>query len=157
MGLTKILSDQTGSGKSKMAACGPKVHTKQRIPERAHMIITTFQRRYLCFRGCATQLDQCKHCRVSGRVRNRRWRPVTGRAHKTTCISACTHDGIQNPTATPMLSRSRIMTALVRILSYVRVSGISKKTAYNRKCLPESSWIRLSLWFFFCWRTRICR
>jgi len=28
------------------------------------------------------------------------------------------------------------MTALVLILSYVRVSGISKMTAYNRICLP---------------------
>jgi len=27
------------------------------------------------------------------------------------------------------------MTALMRILSYIRLSGISKRAAYNRKCL----------------------
>jgi len=46
-------------------------------------------------------------------------------------VSACIHDTNEIPTATPTLSRSCIMTALVRILSYVRVSSISKMAAYN--------------------------
>jgi len=37
-----------------------------------------------------------------------------------------------------MISWSGIMTALVRILSYVRVSDISKMAAYNRKCLRNN-------------------
>jgi len=48
----------------------------------------------------------------------------------------CIHDSNEIPTAIPILSRSCIMTALVQILSYVRVSSISKIVAYNRKCLP---------------------
>jgi len=38
--------------------------------------------------------------------------------------SAAMRDSIKIPTAIPMFLRSSNMTALVRILSYVRVSGI---------------------------------
>jgi len=34
-----------------------------------------------------------------------------------------------------------IMTALMRILSYVRVSGLSKMAAYNRKCLRNNVYL----------------
>jgi len=70
---------------------------------------------------------------MSGWVRNQRWRPGTGSRYELTYISACMRDGNEIPTATPMCFRSCNMTALVQILSYVRVSGISKMAAYNRK------------------------
>jgi len=44
-------------------------------------IATKLQRLYLCFRCQATRLDCSKHCRVSGWVRNQRWRIVTGSAY----------------------------------------------------------------------------
>jgi len=50
-------------------------------------------------------------------------------------ISACIHDSNKIPTSRLMLSRSGIMTELVRILSNVRVSGMSKMAAYIRKCI----------------------
>jgi len=39
--------------------------------------------------------------------------------------------------------------------SRVNGNGQFKMAAINRKW--KSSWKWLSLWFFFCWRTRICR
>jgi len=87
------------------------------------------------------QHDWSKHCRLSRWVRNKRWRLVTSSGFEITCISACIHDSNGIPTAILMFSRSGIMTALVRILSFVRVSGISKVAAYNRKCLRNNVYL----------------
>jgi len=66
---------------------------------------------------------------------------VTGSGYEITYISVCIHDSNEIPTTIPMLSRSSIMMALVRILSYVMVSGISKIAAYNRKCLRNNVYL----------------
>jgi len=87
------------------------------------MIATKFLRLYLCFLCRATRLHWSKHCRVSGWVRNQRWRPVTGSGYGITLIQ----------TTMSMLLRSSNMIELVRILSYVRMSGISKMATCNRK------------------------
>jgi len=58
---TGVLDDETGSGKSNMAACKQEVHISQRVD----VIETKFQRVYLCFRGQAIQRDQRK-CHTSG-------------------------------------------------------------------------------------------
>jgi len=42
-----------------------------------------------------------------------------------------------------MLSRTGIMTALVRMVSYVMVIGISKMVAYSRKCITNNVYLSL--------------
>jgi len=82
--------------------------------------------------------DWSKHCRLSGWVRNQRWRPGTGSAYEIMC-SAAMQDDNTIPTAILMFLRSSNMTALiVRILSYVRVSGISKMAACNRNWINST-------------------
>jgi len=101
---------------------------------------------YLCFRCQATGLDCSKHCCVSGWVRNQRWRPVTGSEYGITFISACIHDSNEIPRAILMFSKSGITTAttaLVRILSYVSVNGISKMADNNRICLRNNVYLVL--------------
>jgi len=49
-------------------------------------------------------------------------------------------------TAIPMFLRSSNMTALVRILSYVWVSGISKMVAYNRKWIYNTYLPQILTW-----------
>jgi len=66
-------------------------------------------------------------------VRNQRWPPGTGSRYEITCSSACVRDSNEIPTATPMFSKASNVTALVQILSYFRVNGISK--ACNRKLI----------------------
>jgi len=61
--------------------------------------------------------------------------PGTRSRSEITYISAGTNDNNKIPTALPMVLRLSNMTALVRILSYVRVSGISKMAVCNRKCI----------------------
>jgi len=77
-------------------------HISQLVCEMA----TKFQRLYLFFRCQATRMDCSKHCRVSGWVRNQRWRPITGSDCGTTYISACMLDSNDIPTAIPMFSMS---------------------------------------------------
>jgi len=96
------------------------------------MIASTFQQLYICFRCQATRLDWPKYCRVSGWIRNQRWRPGIGSAYEITC-SAAMRDSYKIPTAIPMFLRSSNMTALVRILSYIWVSGILKMASCSRK------------------------
>jgi len=120
------------------------------------MTATKFQRLYICFRRQATRLNWSKHYRLSGWVKNQRWRPGTGWAHEIAYISACMHDSNDISTAIPMLSRSGIMTALVRILSYVMVSGISKTAANNRKCLRNNIYLSWYTWATTFQRLYIC-
>jgi len=55
-------------------------------------------------------------------------------------MSACAHDSNKFPTAIPMFLRSSNMTALVQRLSYVRVIGISKMAAFNRKWINTTKY-----------------
>jgi len=52
------------------------------------MVAKKFQRLYLCFQCQAARRDWSKHCRLSGWVRNQRWRSGTGIVYEITCGSA---------------------------------------------------------------------
>jgi len=55
-------------------------------------------------------------------------------------------DSKKIPTAIPVFFRSSNMTALVRILSYVRVSGISKMTACNQNWIYTTNLPQTLAW-----------
>jgi len=108
-------------------------------------IATEFQRLYLCFRYEATRLDWSKYCRLLGWVRNQRCRPGTGSAYEITC-SLAMRGSIKIPTVIARFLRSSNMTALVRILSYVRVISILKMAACNQKWIYTTNWLQILTW-----------
>jgi len=101
------------------------------------MMATKFQPQYhlylyhLYFRCQARRRDWSKFCRLSVWVRNQRWwwKPEVHMKPRSSAM----RDSNTIPTALLMFLRSSNITALARILSYVRVSGISKMVAGNRK------------------------
>ena len=75
MGLVQILSDQTGCGKSNMAASKPEEPISPLLGE----IATNFQKLFMAmFWGRATRLDRCENCPNCGFVMSQKWRPLTG-------------------------------------------------------------------------------
>jgi len=86
---------------------------------------------------------------VSGKLQmaaNYRWRPGTGSAYEITC-SAAMRNSNKITTAMPKFFRSSNMTALARILSYVRVSGISKMAGCNRKWIYTTNLPQIVTWW----------
>jgi len=83
-------------------------------------------------------MDWTKHCRVSGWVKNQRWRPVTGSGYGITYISACTHDSNKILTNILMFLTSSITTGLILILVHFRVCG--KFVVYIQFRLLPPSW-----------------
>ena len=74
MGLVQILSDQTGCGKSNMAAFKPE----EPISPLPGDIATNLQQLFMAmFWGRATRLDRCENGPNCGFVRSQRWRLST--------------------------------------------------------------------------------
>ena len=71
MRLKRIFYNQTGSGKSKMAASKPEILLSRLVDE----IETKSQRLNLHFRGQAIQRKKGEHWKTKPEVENPRWRP----------------------------------------------------------------------------------
>jgi len=108
------------------------------------------------------QIDWSKHCRLSGWVRNQRWRPLTGSGYEITYISACVRVSNEIPTTIFSVKQhnwtdqnTAVSRGWVSNKRWQSVTGSGYGISYISVCIHDSNDISRILFRIF-FHVRVC-